>query len=586
VFSSNVNRRNFLAGAVAASVALPLLNACAPGAAPGSGAASSGSTSASGTPASGGQQLAGAQGSSKSLFPTYIPVANGPKPDYHDDNPLFSDGFDNYPKSPRKANDAAPGAGSTINVLTAAYFPPPTAREQNPTWQAVEKQLNATMNMNIITGSDYRLKFPTIMAGDDLPDVMHIFFGYTLAPNLPDFFKAKCADLSPYLSGDAARDYPFLAAIPTAAWKNSISAVNAGLYLIPIHRPMFSIPPYGGNFFKNVDLWDGELGQNYVPSSADDFKRALQQLTRPQQNQWGIGSFAGTGGQLFGIGCFLELFNAPNNWTLDSSGKLLKDRETDQYRAAVGYMRDLFAAGVYWPDTIQQTANVRPDFAGKRFAISPEGQGNSYVDFWQQGNKVTPPTRFGMLNLFPAEAGMKPGYFLGTGFVSMNVLKKNSPDKIKEILRIMNWLASPFGSQEDLLLTYGLEGQDYTLDDQGNPKPTPDGTARAGYVPWRYIAQHPWAYYQADLPGFARASSDAEHASIPYGIDDPTNGYYSPLAYGKGVQADNTFYDGVRDIILSRRPMSDYDQLVTDWRTTAGDQIRKEYTDAMSASKG
>jgi putative aldouronate transport system substrate-binding protein len=588
VFSSNVNRRNFLAGAVVAGVALPLLNACAPGSAPGSSASSSGAntSSASGTPASGGQQLAGAQGASKSLFPTYIPVTNGPKSDYHDDNPLFSDGFDNYPKNPQKANDAAPGAGSTINILTAAYFPPPTAREQNPTWQAVEKQLNATMNMNIITGSDYRLKFPTIMAGDDLPDLMHIFFGYTLAPNLPDFFKAKCADLTPYLAGDAAKDYPYLAAIPTAAWKNSIAAVNGALYLIPIHRPMFSIPPYGGNFFKNVDMWDGELGQNYVPSSADDFKRALLQLTRPQQNQWGIGSFAGTGGQLFGIGCFLELFNAPNNWTLDSSGKLLKDRETDQYKAAVGYMRDLFAAGVYWPDTIQQTANVRPDFAGKRFAISPEGQGNSYVDFWQQGNKVTPPTRFGMLDLFPAEAGMKPGYFLGTGFVSMNVLKKNSPDKIKEILRIMNWLASPFGSQEDLLLTYGLEGQDYSLDDQGNPKPTTEGTARAGYVPWRYIAQHPWAYYQADLPGFAKASYDAEHASIPHGIDDPTNGYYSPLAYGKGVQADNTFYDGVRDIILSRRPMTDYDQLVTDWRTTAGEQIRKEYTDAMSASKG
>jgi putative aldouronate transport system substrate-binding protein len=241
---------------------------------------------------------------------------------------------------------------------------------------------------------------------------------------------------------------------------------------------------------------------------------------------------------------------------------------------------------VYWPDSIQSAGNVRDDFAGTKFAISPEGQGNSYVDFWQRGNKVTPQTHFGMLDLFPAQAGMKPGYFLGTGFVSMNVLKKNSPDKIKEILRIMNWLASPFGSQEDLLLSYGLENQDYTLDDQGNPKPTTDGTARAGYVPWRYIAQHPWAYYQADLQGFAKASYDAEHASIPYGVDDPTNGYYSPLAYGKGVQADNTFWDGVRDIILSRRPMTDYDGLVTDWRTTAGDQIRKEYTDAMSAAKG
>jgi putative aldouronate transport system substrate-binding protein len=571
--SSTVNRRNFLAVSLAAGVGLPLLNACAPSP---SGGASSGS--------SGGQQLAGAQGAAKSLFPTYMPVKNGPKADYHDDNPLFSDGFENYPKNPQKANDSAPGAGSTFNILTAAYFPPPTAREQNPTWQAVEKQLNATMNMNIIAGGDYRLKFPTIMSGDDLPDIMHIFFGYTLAPNLPDFFKAKCADLTPYLSGDAAKDYPYLAAIPTAAWKNSISAVNGALFLVPIHRPMFSISPQGGNFFKNVDMWDGALGKDYVPTSADDFKRALQQLTRPQENVWGIGSFgAGPGGGLYGLGCFTQLFGAPNNWKLDSAGKLIKDRETEEYKAAVGFMRDLFAAGVYFPNSIQATANVRPDFAAKRFAVSPEGQGNSFIDFQQQGNKITPPTKFSMITPFPATSGQKATTFLGTGFVSMNVLKKNTPEKIKEILRIMNWLASPFGSQEDLLLTYGLEGSDYSLDDKGNPVATKDGTARAGYVPWRYIAQHPWTYYQADLPGFAKASYDMEHASIPLGIDDPTNGFYSPTAYGKGVQADNTFWDGLRDIILSRRPVSDYDGLVADWKNTAGDTVRKEYTDAMSA---
>jgi hypothetical protein len=31
--------------------------------------------------------------------------------------------------------------------------------------------------------------------------------------------------------------------------------------------------------------------------------------------------------------------------------------------------------------------------------------------------------------------------------------------------------------------------------------------------------------------------------------------------------------------------MGEYDQLVSDWRTAAGDQIRKELMDAMAASK-
>src|SRR4051812_5692215 len=182
-----------------------------------------------------------------------------------------------------------------------------------------------------------------------------------------------------------------------------------------------------------------------------------------------------------------------------------------------------------------------------------------------------------MINLFAAQAGQKPNYYLGTGFVSMNVLKKNSPDRIKELLRIMNWLASPFGSQEDLLLTYGLKDQDYTLDDKGNPKPTPDGTGRAGYVPWRYISQHPWVYYQAGLDGYAKASYDAEHATIPIGLDDPTNGFYAPTVYAKGATADMVWQDGVREIMLGRQPLSNNDQLNKDWASAAGDQIRKEY---------
>jgi putative aldouronate transport system substrate-binding protein len=573
--NSPVSRRGFLAGTLATIVGLPLLSACTP-------APSPPSPTAGAAAQAGGKPVTGA---AKGPFPTYIPATGGPKPDYHDDNPLFSDGFDNYPTNPVKIHQSAPGAGSVITVLTAAYFPPPTIKEQNGTWQAIDTQLNATINMNIIgSGTDYRLKFPTVMASDDLPDIMHIFFGYTLAPNLPGFFKAKCADLTPYLSGDAAKDYPYLAAIPTPAWKNSISAVDGALYLIPIHRPMFSVGPLGGNFFKNVDMWDTELGQGFVPKSADEFKRALTQLTRPQENRWAYGSW-GPNDQLFGLGVFAEMFNAPNNWKLDSAGKLLKDRETEEYKAAIGYLRDLFAAGLVWPDSITAQTNVRDGFAGKRFAVSAEGQGNSYVDFWQRGLQQQPPTRFGMINPFPAQDGQKPTHYLGTGFVSMNALKKNSPDKIKEILRIMNWLASPFGSQEDLLLTYGVKDKDYTLDDKGNPKPSTDGTSRAGYVPWRYVAQHPWVYYQADLPGFAKASYDAEHATIPFGIDDPTNGFYAPTLYGKGGVANVAWNDGVREIILGRLPMSDYDRLLKEWTAAAGDQIRKEYLDAMAAAK-
>jgi putative aldouronate transport system substrate-binding protein len=190
-----------------------------------------------------------------------------------------------------------------------------------------------------------------------------------------------------------------------------------------------------------------------------------------------------------------------------------------------------------------------------------------------------------MLKPFPAVDGGKPQAFMTGGFVAMNALKKAPPERIKELLRIANYLAAPFGSQEDLLLSYGLKDQDYTLDAKNNPVPSAEGTNRAGYVPWRYIAQHPYVNYQADLPGFAKASYEAEQMLLPLSVNDPTMGFYSPTNFGKGASANVVWSDGVRDILLNRRPFSDYDALTKEWAASAGDQIRKEFTDAMAAAK-
>ncbi len=568
--ASSVSRRGFLsasAGVVASLAALPLLDACTPVRPPPAPAQTPGALS---------------PGGSAARFPAYLPFAGGAKPDFHIDDPLYSDAYENYPSSLFKAHQEAPGSGGSVNALVAAYFPSPTPYDLNPTWQAVNRALNVDLRMNIIPGADYRIAFATMMTGDDLPDMMHLSTaGYAVAPNLPAFFKSKCADLTPYLSGDAAKDYPYLASIPTPAWKNSLSVVDDSLFLVPIHRPMFSVQPRGGNFFRNVDLWDRELGQNYVPTSADEFKRALTQLNRPSQGRWAIGN-VGSNDTLFGLSGYAQMFNAPNIWKLDSAGKLIRDRETPEFKAAIAFVRDLFTAGLFHPDS-PTLARSRESFVAKKFAVSLEGQGNSWVDFWQQGQQQTPQTRFAMLPPWAAEAGQKPITFLGTAFISMNAFKKSSPERIRELLRIVNYLASPFGSEEALLLEYGLKDQDYTLDDKGNPKPTPDGVARAGYVPWRYLGQHPWVTYQAGLPGFAQASHEAEQATLPLGIDDPTNGLYAPTQYTRGATADIGFNDGVRDIMLSRRPMSDYDQLVQDWKTAAGDQVRKELTNAMAS---
>src|SRR5579864_1852253 len=514
------------------------------------------------------------KGKNAAAMPTYIPPQLASQPDYHSNDPRITDGYDKYPSNPAKSwTKDAPGAGSNVNVFIVAYYPASTPYDQNPTWQRINKLLNANVQFNAVPGSDYPVKIGTVMASSDLPDIIHIYNGISAAPNLPDFFKAQCADLTPYLSGDAARDYPNLAAIPTYAWFNSLSAIDGQLYQWPIHRYL----PLLGNYMDS-DVYNKAFGAGYVPRDLDDWNRMLKTLNNPDGGMWAMGGAPG-GPRFFGLYGYSAMFGAPNNWSLDPSGKLTKDLETEELKATVGWMRDTYSAGLWYPNSLQ-LADARTDgFVPGKFATTIEAFGNSWNDFWRRGLQLTPPRHFGFIPPFRATAGDKPEAFLTGGFVSTNVMKKASPERIKELLRILDWLAAPFGTQEDLLLSYGLEGTDYTLDANHQPQSTKAGFPDAGYVPWRYMSQHPYVQYQADLPGYQKASFDAETLQVNEGVLDPTLGYYSPANYSKGTVAEMTFRQGAVDIVVGRRPMSDYDSLVSDWRNAAGEQIRKEYLD-------
>jgi putative aldouronate transport system substrate-binding protein len=146
----------------------------------------------------------------------------------------------------------------------------------------------------------------------------------------------------------------------------------------------------------------------------------------------------------------------------------------------------------------------------------------------------------------------------------------------------MDFLAAPFGTQEDLLLQYGLPDVHYTLDTNGKLTLNDKSNVDANYVNWKYLSQHPQVMYVPDIPGYGKAEYDAEHVLIPAGVNDPTYGLYSPTNGSKGVTIQRTMVDGITDIIAGRRPVTDFDQLVADWRSTGGDQIRADLMDALA----
>src|SRR5258708_15825700 len=110
----------------------------------------------------------------------------------------------------------------------------------------------------------------------------------------------------------------------------------------------------------------------------------------------------------------------------------MRNREPPEYKAAVGFLRDLMAAGVFPPDVATITQS-RPQHAQGRFVMAIDGYGNSWIDLLRQGSQFG--NRFHLIKPFAATDAGKPPPFLSHRFVSIHALTNSSSQPIKNLLR-------------------------------------------------------------------------------------------------------------------------------------------------------
>jgi putative aldouronate transport system substrate-binding protein len=576
---SRLDRRAFVtrAGLVAAgALGATLLEACGPASAP-APAASGGATPASAGGAAAGKPAATA-GSGKAALPTYVPF-QGPKPDLAGNEQGLDPAFFKFPSDLTQTVTTPPGDGSTVTAITYLTLAPPPPMDQNAAWQAVNKAINGTLQMEQVTAADYPTRINVVIAGNDLPDFIYnptTTVPWGAIPGLPSFLQAKCQDMTEYLSGDAIKDYPNLAHYPSYTWRSGV--VNNKIFAIPVARP-----PIGTVMMMRKDLLE-KAGITEQPKNADDFKRALQAVNRPDQNQYGIAAGAASHFALTPNSSYSAIWRVPNNWKLDSSGKLIKDVETDEFKAAVGFSRDLWQAGLWHPNTPTYGGTFNDDFMGGRFVFAP-GVWGQYVQLWDIEALRQPEARLYPMQPFAADGG-KPYYQAGSGQFGVTYMKKqSSPDRIKMLLRVANYFAAPFGSTEWLLNYFGVKDTDFKFTADGAPVLTDQGRSELTAV-WRYVSSPAYALFSANRSQeFAQVSYAAEQAMIAAMDIDPTLGLYSATAASSGQLAQDTLMSGVSDIIVGRRPISDMDSLVSDWKNQVGDKMRGEFQDAIAAAK-
>jgi putative aldouronate transport system substrate-binding protein len=212
---------------------------------------------------------------------------------------LLAPGYQRYPGKLLKSVAQPPGKGGEVNGLTTSLSPAPTPLENNPAQQQVNKELGVTLKIPSISTADFPTRLNTVLAGSDLPDIIAAAIFSTTMPNIGDFLNSACADLTPYLSGDAIKDYPNLANLPSTAWPPMV--FNNKIMAVPIAAGGVRTSPL------LLARW-GDLEKAGITSigSPDEFMGIAKQVNNPG-TRWALGA------NTF-VNWLAMVYGAPNGW--------------------------------------------------------------------------------------------------------------------------------------------------------------------------------------------------------------------------------------------------------------------------------
>ncbi|QNE73756.1 extracellular solute-binding protein [Streptomyces finlayi] len=539
--SSSPSRRSFLASTavVVAAVGggIPLLAACG----------GSGNEKTEGTTT--GKKL-------KGLLPAYVP-SQAVTPDIPSKNGSAI-GFTTAKPAGQLAVSVPKklGKGGEVSIMAPLWGTSPGTG--NAYWTAMDEASGVKVKWQNQDGNVYGQKLGAVLASSNVPDAV-VVPGWELNGKIPSAIANKFADLGPYLAGDKVKAYPNLAAIPTGAWQRAVFGGKLRGLPMPAESTPNIAPFYSPGFFE-------EKGYE-VPTTTQEFFDLCKEMNAPKSKVWACGDMTWSAFAFFGA-----LPEKPHYWQL-VDGELVNRYETDEYLEALEWSRSLYSAGFVHPDVKAEQGDQKNLFSSGKLRMY-----NADISDWYGATAVQrladPKFSMAAMDIFAHDGG-KPRLYAGSpSNIWCFISEKADRKKIEEVLALANFTAAPYGTKEQRLKAYGVEGVHHTVKD-GVITKTEDGNNEV-FATYEYIAS----------PAAFRAFPD--HPDVAKGMVEwqQRQGAHTqkPLFHGMQVQEparyaelNAQFEDLEKDIVRGRKKISDMQRHVSDWRSRGGDNLRDWY---------
>ncbi|BDD75158.1 extracellular solute-binding protein [Streptomyces violaceoruber] len=453
------------------------------------------------------------------------------------------------------------GKGGRVTVMSPFWGSPP--KEDNAYYKAMNDLIGVDVVWQNQDGNTYDQKLGAVLASSEVPDVV-VVPGWNMTGKIPSAIIGKFADLGPYLSGDAVKEYPNLAAIPTDAWQRSI--FGGKLLGLPMPSSYVSgiVPLYRQDVFEK---------EGYeVPRSCDEFMAMAKDATNARAKRWACLDMKWTAFNAFGV---LSGNEKSLGWN-QVDGKLVYRAETDEYLEALEWTRKLFAAGVVHPDAKLGKSNAAdpgPKFAAGEFLVYNQDISQWWSRTAEQATQ-NPGFRIWGMDFFGHDGGAPTLWAQNPASIFAFVNKKASKSVIRDVLAVANVTAAPYGTKEYMATNYGVEGTHYTVKD-GVPTKTDQGNIDVmnAYV---MVASPAATIAHPDFPEVAKGQVEWQQRTGAV-TRKPTFYGMQIVEPARYTNLSNDFEQLEDDIVRGRKKIGDMQQAVSDWRNKGGDKLRDWY---------
>ena len=493
-----------------------------------------------------------------------------PPPDVKGVRPV-SDGYTKFPSQLLDAITERPGtSGKEVSAMTPVWGPAPPAMAGNAYLQAVNAELGTPINFTAGDGVTYAEKLNAMFGARDVPELLCVP-GWEVS-KIPRFSQAAGAlfeDLTPYLAGDAVSRYPMLAAFPTRGWQESVW--NQRLMAIP-NDTKFG---FGWTLFARKDLLDQD--GHSMPTSLEELLAVGKAVTNPEKKVWAFND----------IFDMVQMYykvpgkGAKDGWRLKADRTPEFKIETPEFRQAIEVMAKVYKDGLVHPDIVaSKGADAKALFApGNQLIFMRDGFG-----VWEgaqaEHQKVIKTLKIAPVPYFSATGG-NPLIWGGEEPISFTFIRKGmGKDRVEELLRMINWCSAPFGTKEYLLRQNGVEGKHHTMTPNG-PVNTDLGFKEIANQYFFISGRRPVEQPTPATPDYVPDSIAFKNNAVTFVEQDPWQGMKleMPAKYKANIVPAA---DKITDVLRGRRPLSDVDAIVKEWRANGGDEARDLLAKALA----